>query len=72
MLLLQVEAACCIKLNWRLLFSTNIFNLQKFNKFCYLTLFEVGGNTDNNAFELAMQQYLCCKLQQFVARITSR
>ena len=29
--LLQVEAACCIKLNWRLLFSTNFFNLQQQN-----------------------------------------
>ena len=27
--LLQVEAACCIKLNWRLLSSTNVFNLQQ-------------------------------------------
>ena len=27
--LLQVEAACCSKLNWRLLFSTNFFNLQQ-------------------------------------------
>ena len=29
--LLQVEAACCSKLNWRLLFSTKFFNLQQQN-----------------------------------------
>ena len=28
------------------------------NKFCCVTMFEVGGNTANNAFQLAMQQ--CC------------
>ena len=28
-LLSQVEAACCIKLNWRLLFATIFFNLQQ-------------------------------------------
>ena len=29
--LLQVQAACCSKLNWRLIFSTNFFNLQQQN-----------------------------------------
>ena len=57
--------------------------------FCRVTMFEVGGNTYNDAFQLATQRDLgwfpsrrppystCnatmfhCKLQQFVARITS-
>ena len=46
--LLQVEVACCTELNWRLLFSTNACN----NIFCCVTMFEVGGNTANNAFQL--------------------
>ena len=53
----KVEAACCIKLNWRLLFFQQIFSTFN-NKFCCVTMFEVGGNTANNAFQLAMQQ--CC------------
>ena len=39
-------------------------------KFCCVTIFEVGGRVIR-AFQLAMQQMLRCKLQQFVARITS-
>ena len=35
--MLQVEAECCSKLNWRLLFSTFFF--PKFaTKFCYVTM----------------------------------
>ena len=58
--LLQVEAACCVKLNWGQLFQ-RIFSTCN-NKFCCVTMFEVRSNTYNNAFQLAMQQ--------FVARIT--
>ena len=45
--LLQVEAACCSKLNWRLLFSTIFFQLAT-TEFCCVTMFEVGGNTCND------------------------
>ena len=38
-------------------FFQQIFSTCK-NKFCCVTMFEVGGNTCNNAFQLAMQQ--CC------------
>ena len=65
--LLQVEAACCRKSNWRLLFSTNFFNLQQQNLIRCVTMFEVGCNTCNNALQLAM---LRCKLTKTVPRIT--
>ena len=41
--LLQVEAACCSKLNWRLIFFNKFFQLAT-TKFCCETMFEVGGN----------------------------
>ena len=51
--LLQVEVACYSKLNWRLLFSTHFFNLQQQNFVAWQCMFEVSGNTCNNAFQLA-------------------
>ena len=61
---LQVEAACCSKLNRRLLFSTNFFNLQQ-----QILLSDIvwGG------WYYVQQRFsmLRCKLQRFVARITS-
>ena len=47
--LLQVELAST--------FFNKFFQLAT-TKFCCVTMFEVGGNTCNNAFQLAMQQ--CC------------
>ena len=42
------------------------------NKFCCVTMFEVGGNTDvQQRFSICNATMLRCKLQQFVARITS-
>ena len=64
---------CCCKLKKFVEKSRRQFNLLQHaastcnNKFCCMTMFQVGGNTCNNAFQLATQQ---CKLQQFVARIT--
>ena len=35
-------------------------------KFCCATVFEVGGNTRNNAFQLATQQEEKCCLENFL------
>ena len=51
--------ACCSNLNWHLFFSTNFFNLQQQILFC-VTMFEVGGNMANNAFQLAVATQQCC------------
>ena len=68
--LLQVEAACCSKLNWRLLFSTNIFNLQQ--QSCCVRVW--GGWMVLRATTLfnitCNATILHCKLMENVARIT--
>ena len=61
---LQVEKRCCTYYHPPQTLSRNKISLLKveaafFNKFFQLsTMFEVSGNTANNAFQLAMQQ--CC------------
>ena len=57
-LLLQVEAACCMhQVELASTFFNKFFQLATTN-FVALQCFEVGGNTCNNASQLAMQQ--CC------------
>ena len=77
---LQVEKCCCTYITTHLkhchatkfrcckLLASTFFD--KFlqlatTKFCCVTMFEVGGNTCNNGFQLAT-----CKLKKYVARIT--
>ena len=67
--LLQVEAACCIKLNWRLLFSTNVFNLQQhiyFVAWHCLRWVVIRATTLLNL----QRNNVACKLKNNVARIT--
>ena len=49
--LLQVEAACCSKLKWRLLFFNKFFQLAT-TKFCCVTMFEVDGKYVQQRFYL--------------------
>ena len=53
-LLLQVEKNCWKKIDA----SSTCWSNFATTKFCCVTMFEVGGNTANNAFQLATQQ--CC------------
>ena len=63
--LLQVEAACCSKLNWHLIFSANFFNLQQQNFVAWQCMRY--GQQRFSACNATMLRY---NLKKNVARIT--